>query len=78
MTNVSAKSPWWRTARTVRQGLVMGTVWVALGVLGLLVAQNTGFRVVSAMWLMIGVVYLATAAALRHREHPARQSGREK
>ena len=65
---MATRRPWWQIVRTARQGFVMGTFWIILGVVGLLVAHTIGFLVVSSIWLALGTIYLATAAALRRRE----------
>lgn len=53
----------------------MGTFWTILGVVGLLVAHTAGFLVVSAIWLVLGVGYLAAAVALRRHERSGSGAG---
>ena len=65
---MAANKPWWQITRTARQGFVMGTLWIVLGLVGLLVAHTPGFLAVSATWLALGGGYLVAAVALRRRE----------
>jgi len=65
---MATRQPWWQIVRTARQGFVMGTFWIILGVVGLLVAHTTGLLAVSAIWLAIGVGYLAAAVAQCRRK----------
>jgi uncharacterized membrane protein HdeD (DUF308 family) len=74
MTNVATRTPWWKTTKTSRQGFMLGAVWafVGLGDLVLVVAGgHVWYLFFGSGFLVIGIVYLASAFALRRREHSA-------
>jgi hypothetical protein len=66
---VSADRPWWYTPRSARQGFVLGSFWILLGLAGLLWAPHTtGLLVVSAVWLAVGSGNLVAAVVLLRRK----------
>jgi len=67
------RRPWWQLARTVRQGFVMGGVYLAMAAAALIVQLvDSGHSVVAGMfaviWLIFGGLSLASAVALRRRQ----------
>jgi len=73
---MAAETPWWKTAKTARQGFVMGTLWAVLGLgqlLSVVVGGAGGWHLVlSAGMLALAGVYLVTAVALHLRERSSR------
>lgn len=64
---------WWQLARTVRQGFVMGGIYLTLAVAALIVqlvvsGQSVVAGMFAAVWLIFGSLSLASAVALRRRQ----------
>jgi hypothetical protein len=77
--SVAAGKPWWQVTKTPRQGFLLGGMWTLLGLGQLLFGLSGGGHVVSlvigALWLVLAVGYLASAAALFRRERSRTASG---
>ncbi|MEH0928430.1 hypothetical protein [Micromonospora sp. CPCC 205558] len=66
-----AKNPWWQMAKTPKQGLIRGGIWLLLAVGWVFVAigNPTPWRwVFAALWAACGVGYLVSAVLLRRRQ----------
>lgn len=72
--------PWWQLARTVRQGFVMGGIYLAMAAAALIVqlvgpGQSVVAGMFAALWLIFGSLCLASAVALRRRQQEAHETG---
>ncbi|MEU2616420.1 hypothetical protein ABZ570_33400 [Micromonospora sp. NPDC007271] len=75
------KDPWWQTAKTPKQGFIMGGFWLFLA-LGWVVAAIGQPKlwpwIFAALWAVGGVAYLVPAVLLRRRQRSAEDGpGRE-
>ena len=83
---MATRIPWWKATKTAREGFVIGAIWVFLGVGELvlfLVGEvngyvahewlllRVGYLLFGLVWLLLGIVYLASAFTLRRRERSA-------
>ncbi len=65
--------PWWQMAKTSRLGLILGTLYLALAVVGLpfmLLSDSvrSGWLLMSyVLFGLLGIAHLASAVALRRR-----------
>jgi hypothetical protein len=70
---------WWQLAKTVRQGLVMGGMYLAMAAGALIVqlagpGQSVVAGLFAALWLIFGSLSLASAVALRRRQQDVHET----
>ncbi|GAB3851850.1 hypothetical protein GCM10029963_40370 [Micromonospora andamanensis] len=66
-----AKSPWWQTAKTPKQGFLMGGFWLVIAAWRVVVAigdSTLWHWVFAAVWAVGSVAYLVPALLLRRRQ----------
>ncbi|MEU5672005.1 hypothetical protein ABZ749_16905 [Micromonospora sp. NPDC047753] len=64
-------SPWWQTAKTPRQGFILGGVWSFLAVAYWVFAIGEPISwsvIIAVLAALLGVGYLVTAVLLRRRQ----------
>ncbi|MFB9237046.1 hypothetical protein ACFFWC_16030 [Plantactinospora siamensis] len=68
------KNPWWQTAKTPKQGFIMGGIWLLLGLAWVVVAvgEPTPWHwVLAALWTVGSASQLMSAVALQRRRRSA-------
>ncbi|HEY5986916.1 MAG TPA: hypothetical protein VIV12_11140 [Streptosporangiaceae bacterium] len=72
---------WWQTARTARQGFILGGCYIVFGLAFLSLGLITGLAswdVATIIFAALGVSQLAAAAALYRHERSAPQATRDR
>jgi hypothetical protein len=71
------RNPWWQTARTPRQGFILGGCYILLGLAYLSLALVTGlpsWEAAMIIFVGLGTVQIASAAVLYRHEHSPPQT----
>jgi uncharacterized membrane protein HdeD (DUF308 family) len=68
----SVRRRWWQLSNTVRQGFIMGGIYLVLGA-GQLILDLSGsagivLKIIGVAWLVLGGCHLVSAVALRRHE----------
>ncbi|TWG15839.1 hypothetical protein [Micromonospora taraxaci] len=74
-----AGSPWWQTAKTPKQGFVLGGFWLLLAVAYGVFAVGEPISwsvIVAVLAALLGVGYLVTAVLLLRRKHSTERDRR--
>ncbi len=77
---MAAGEPWWQLTKTPRQGFLMGAMWTLLGLAQMLLSlagrpHHRNTVAIGALWLMLAVGYLSSAAAQFRQQRSRTASG---